>query len=396
MPLPTSITDLSQTASANFPNGAVDSPASLDDVQRAHASFIALLRDGKGMATPVTLTAAATTDIGAQNSLFVEVSGTTTITSFGSTYSGERIIRFTGALTLTHNATTLILPGGANITTAAGDALCAVPTQAGTGWAVVFYQRANGQALAGGEAAAIQANTYIAATASGTNSYTITPSPAISAYAAGQEFLVTFTNGNTTAATLQVSGLASPPSIVKQDSTGAYVALVNGDIPASHRSRMRMLSTTQVQLVDTVPSTVSAASTSAAGIVELADSAEAAEGIVATRAITPSTLRSGVNATGTAPIYAPRAWVNFNGTGTVAIRASGNVSSITDNAVGDYTVNFSTALPDSNFSVQLMSNNSGGDVYHRRNLVSQTASSVRVTVSALAADDSVVCVAVVR
>jgi hypothetical protein len=44
------------------------------------------------------------------------------------------------------------------------------------------------------------------------------------------------------------------------------------------------------------------------------------------------------------------AWVNFNGTGTVAIRASGNVSSITDNGVGDYTVNFSTALPDANYA----------------------------------------------
>lgn len=53
--------------------------------------------------------------------------------------------------------------------------------------------------------------------------------------------------------------------------------------------------------------------------------------------------------TGTAPIYGARAWVNFNGTGTVAIRASGNVSSITDNGVGDYTVNFSTAMPDANY-----------------------------------------------
>ena len=54
--------------------------------------------------------------------------------------------------------------------------------------------------------------------------------------------------------------------------------------------------------------------------------------------------------TGTAPIYPCRAWVNFNGTGTVAIRASGNVSSITDNGTGDYTVNFTTAMPDANFS----------------------------------------------
>jgi hypothetical protein len=53
---------------------------------------------------------------------------------------------------------------------------------------------------------------------------------------------------------------------------------------------------------------------------------------------------------GTAPLYAARAWVNFNGTGTVAIRASGNVSSITDNGTGDYTVNFTTAMSDANYA----------------------------------------------
>jgi hypothetical protein len=45
-----------------------------------------------------------------------------------------------------------------------------------------------------------------------------------------------------------------------------------------------------------------------------------------------------------------QAWVNFNGTGTVAIRASYNVSSITDNGTGDYTVNFTTALADANYA----------------------------------------------
>jgi hypothetical protein len=51
-----------------------------------------------------------------------------------------------------------------------------------------------------------------------------------------------------------------------------------------------------------------------------------------------------------ATAYGCRAWVNFNGTGTVAIRASGNVTSITDNGTGDYTVNFTTAMPDANFA----------------------------------------------
>jgi uncharacterized protein (AIM24 family) len=48
--------------------------------------------------------------------------------------------------------------------------------------------------------------------------------------------------------------------------------------------------------------------------------------------------------------YGCRAWVNFDGTGTVSIRASGNVTSITDNGTGDYTVNFTTAMPDANYS----------------------------------------------
>lgn len=75
-----------------------------------------------------------------------------------------------------------------------------------------------------------------------------------------------------------------------------------------------------------------------------------------TIATAESTL-SQFNASGSAPVYAARAWVNFNGTGTVAIRASGNVTSITDNGVGDYTVNFTTALPDANYCAAL----SGGE-----------------------------------
>ena len=51
------------------------------------------------------------------------------------------------------------------------------------------------------------------------------------------------------------------------------------------------------------------------------------------------------------PAYQCRAWVNFDGTGTVAIRASGNVSSITDNGTGDYTANFTNAMPDANYAV---------------------------------------------
>jgi hypothetical protein len=64
-------------------------------------------------------------------------------------------------------------------------------------------------------------------------------------------------------------------------------------------------------------------------------------------------------------VYTAKAWVNFNGTGTVAIRASGNVSSITDNGTGNYTVNFTTAMTDANYcltgSGQYQTSGSGAD-----------------------------------
>jgi hypothetical protein len=81
----------------------------------------------------------------------------------------------------------------------------------------------------------------------------------------------------------------------------------------------------------------------------IASTAEAQAGTNNTNFLTPLRLREGVNAAGTAPIYACRAWVNFDGTGTVAIRASGNVSSIADVGVGNYFVNFTTAMQDANY-----------------------------------------------
>jgi len=58
-------------------------------------------------------------------------------------------------------------------------------------------------------------------------------------------------------------------------------------------------------------------------------------------------------------VYTCKAWVNFDGTQTAAnmIRASGNVSSITDNGTGDYTVNFATAMADANYSTTATSGN---------------------------------------
>lgn len=95
----------------------------------------------------VTLASAATVAIGAAQANTIQISGTTTITSFDAVASGAvRRLVFSGALTLTHNATKLILPGAANITTAAGDAATFVSLGGGN-WRCVGYQLA---ASAGG------------------------------------------------------------------------------------------------------------------------------------------------------------------------------------------------------------------------------------------------------
>ena len=73
-----------------------------------------------------------------------------------------------------------------------------------------------------------------------------------------------------------------------------------------------------------------------------------------------NTLLAKFNATGAAPVYACRAWVSFNGTGTVAIQGSGNISSITDNGVGLYTLNFTTSMPDTVYCVVGSAAQSGG------------------------------------
>jgi hypothetical protein len=106
---------------------------------------------------------------------------------------------------------------------------------------------------------------------------------------------------------------------------------------------------------------------------------------------------------GSAPIYGVRAWVNFNGTGTVAIRASGNVSSITDNGTGDYTVNFTTAMADANYSVVVSADpatGSGGipicGLSYSGFSPTGSFARVRTTTTGAFADSATVCVSIFR
>lgn len=97
-----------------------------------------------------TIASASTTDLGTLASKLVSITGTVTITSLGSsasTLDPLYFIQFAGALTLTHNGTSLIIPGAANITTAAGD-MAIVKYEGSGNWRVINYVKANGQSVA--------------------------------------------------------------------------------------------------------------------------------------------------------------------------------------------------------------------------------------------------------
>ena len=122
-----------------------------------------------------TVASAATTNIGAATSNSVSVTGTTTITSFGASTAGAlRLLNFAGILTLTYNATSLVLPTAANITTQAGDSALFV-SLGGSNWKCVSYLRADGTALSG---AAVSDPTKLSLTG-GTMSGALNLAPAV-------------------------------------------------------------------------------------------------------------------------------------------------------------------------------------------------------------------------
>jgi hypothetical protein len=88
-----------------------------------------------------------------------------------------------------------------------------------------------------------------------------------------------------------------------------------------------------------------------------------------TLAANASNIKTALNASGDAPIFAARAWVNYNGLAN-SIQSSGNVSSVTRNATGYYTVNLTTAMPDANYSVLISDGVSDGNWGSIRNIIS--------------------------
>ena len=123
--------------------GAFGAEAGFEYDKTTNTLTVAKVNESKGS----DIASATTTDIGAATGNFVHITGTTTITGFGTVAAGaRRLVVFDGALLLTHNATSLILPTGANITTAAGDTATCVSEGSGN-WRVTSYQRKDGTAL---------------------------------------------------------------------------------------------------------------------------------------------------------------------------------------------------------------------------------------------------------
>ena len=199
-----------------------------------------------------TIASATTTDLSTVNDGDITVSGTTTITGFGTLTAGiKKILTFSGALTLTHNATSLILPGAANITTAAGDV--AIMRSLGAGnWKCMIYQRAANVYAASGANADITSMTALTSPTAAANpvratdlqvqlttafttggtatAFTLTPAPAITANAANQRFRVKFNAAAGTTPTLAVSGQAAL-ALKYRDSTGAKQAITATQVP---------------------------------------------------------------------------------------------------------------------------------------------------------------------
>jgi hypothetical protein len=314
---------------------------------------------------PANLASAATTDIGAQNTVLLNITGTTTITSFGTNYNGPRYLRFDGILTLTHNATTLILPGGANITTAAGDSAIVVPNGTpANGWRVLGYQKADGTTIATSK---IQP---ISASVSG-NALTISASSLTLDFRSTTLGSGTVTTVTGTPATLVISSGSTLGTTNGAQSDIVVLAINNaGTIELAAVNLAGGTQLDEINLVTTTAEGGAGAADSSTVIYSTTARTSVAYrvlGIIRSTQATAGTwatapsliqgyggngaLQTAFAAPGAAPMYACRAWVNFSGTGTVTIRASGNASSIADNNAGDYTVNFTNSMPDAEYCV---------------------------------------------
>jgi hypothetical protein len=155
MAIPARIYDISTTAASNSPAGSDNIGTTLDDYLRGIQAVVRLDLASKG----ADIASATTTDIAGTSGFYNDVTGTTAVTGLGTVAAGvHKVIKFEGALVLTHNATSLILPGAANITTADGDVAWFISEGSGN-WRCLSYMKANGSLPHGGVIQRVYAET---------------------------------------------------------------------------------------------------------------------------------------------------------------------------------------------------------------------------------------------
>ena len=246
---------------------------------------------------------------------------------------------------------------------------------------------------------------------SGTNTLIGTSVPPYTAYVAGMTLSFIPVNANTGAVTIDVDGLGA-----KNIYVGSATALSGGELVAGriasveydgtrfqlYQSSIADGSITTAKLANGAVTDVKLATDSvttakivagAVTDVKLATDSVTTTKIAANAVTTAKIADASITAaklsgsqSGSAPIYGARAWVNFNGTGTPAIAASGNVTSITDNGVGDYTVNFTNAMPDANYAPTTWGQGVSGNTHNNwivgtkgTGTISTTACNITVT-----------------
>jgi len=291
--------------------------------------------------------------------------GTPTITDFpAAPQAGAQREAYPAAGTIITNAGNISVQGNANYTITAGDRLVVTAVTTTTFYVAVF--RKDGQPLAITSkiqpiTASVAANAltltinptsldFRSATAGSGTVNTRTISSAISMTVSSGSTLGT---QNATLARIAVLAIDSSGTIevacvnisggVNLDETGFISTTAEGGAGAADSAGVIYSTTARSNVPYRLVGYIESTQTTAGTWASFPSVIQGAGG--------SATLSTNLNAIGSAPMFACRAWVNFNGTGTVAIRASGNVSSITDNGVGDYTVNFGTAMPDANYSV---------------------------------------------
>lgn len=212
------IRDYSQTAASNTSISSINigegcPPSNINDAIRQ------ALADIREVQASSTIASASTVNIGAANAEYLAVSGATTITAFDSVAAGVyRVLKFDGALTLTHNATSMILPGGASITTAAND-VGGFRSLGSGNWRCEWYQKASGSAVS---AAASFLTGQVSVANGGTGSSTLTANnvllgngtSAVQVVAPGSSGNVLTSNGTTWQSSTPASGFAMPSGAI--------------------------------------------------------------------------------------------------------------------------------------------------------------------------------------